>query len=120
MLKVLLTVLAVMIATAAFSQPPVGDRSGAVQQAQMRASAAYRELEQAQYELKLAQQDYVNTQDAYRAAAPPAEDLKREVDKMKRALNAAKAREARARKAYEDALDAVEKAWGRPPKSGDR
>ncbi len=117
MLKVLLTALAATIATAAFGQPPVGDRSGAVQQAQIRASAAYRELEQAQYELKLAEQDYINTQDAYRAAAPPGADIKRELDKMKKALDSAKAREARARKAHKAALDAVEKAWGRPPKS---
>jgi len=117
MLKVVLMILAAAYAPAAISQPPPEDRSGAVQQAQMRAGAAYRELEQAQYELKLADQDYVNTQDAYRAAAASADDLKREVDKMKKALDAAKAREAHARKAYEAALDAVERAWGRPPKS---
>ena len=111
----LLLVLTVAV-TAALGQPPVGDRSGAVQRAQMRASAAYRELGEAQYELKLAEQDYVNTRDAYRAAPPPAEDIKRELDKTKKARDAARRREARARKAYEAALDEVEKAWGRPPK----
>jgi hypothetical protein len=112
--------LAAVIATAAFGQPPAGDRSGAVQQAQIRAGAAYRELAQAQYDRKLAEQDYVNTRDAYRAAPPPAEDIKRELDKMKKALDAAKTREARARKRYDAALDAVEKAWGRPPAGGAR
>ncbi|MDH3288164.1 MAG: hypothetical protein OEP48_10640 [Betaproteobacteria bacterium] len=109
------------LAAAALAQAPVGDRSGAVQQAQIRASAAYSELQQAQYELKLSGQDYVNTQDAYRAAPQPAgdtaENIKRELDKTKKALDAAKIKEARARKAYDDALDAVDKAWGRPPKN---
>lgn len=113
----LLAALTLAVAAAALGQPPVGDRSGAVQRAQMRASAAYRELGQAQYELKLAEQDYVNTRDAYRAAPPPAADIKRELDKTKKAFDAARLREARARKAYEAALDEVEKAWGRPPKS---
>jgi len=116
MRNALLVTIALAAAAAALAQPPQGDRSGAVQQAQMRASAAYRELEQAQYELKLAEQDYVNTQDAYRAARPPAEDIKRELAKMEKARDAARRREARARQAYEAALDAVEKAWGRPPK----
>ena len=38
------------------------------------------------------------------ARAPPAADIKRELDKMKKALDAAKAREARARKAHKAAL----------------
>ncbi len=117
MRRALLMTLALAACTAALGQPPVGDRSGAVQRAQIRASAAYRELEQAQYDLKLAEQDYVNTRDAYRAAPPPAEDIKRELDKMKKARDAARRRESRARRAYESALDEVEKAWGRPPKS---
>lgn len=108
------------LAAAALAQTPAGDRTGAVQQAQIRASAAYDELVEAEYQLKLADQDYVNTQDAYRAAPPPAKDIKRELDKTKKALDAAKAKEARAHKAYDDALDAVDKAWGRPPKTGDR
>jgi hypothetical protein len=116
MRRALLTALAVVIATAAFGQPPPGDRAGAVQQAQIRAGATYRELEQAQYDRKLAEQNYINTQDAYRAALQAAEHIKRELDKTKAALDAARIDEARARKGYEAALDAVEKAWGRPPR----
>jgi hypothetical protein len=117
MLKASMVVLAAVIATAAFAQPPAEERSGAVQQAQIHASAAYRELAQAEYDRKLAEQDYVNTQDAYRAASQTADDIRRELDKMKKALDAAKIRETRARKAYDDALNEVEKAWGRPPKT---
>ena len=106
-----------LAAATAVAQAPPEQRSAAVQQAQIRASAAHRELTEAQFEAKLAEQDYVNTQDAYRAAAQSAQDIKVELDKMKKALDAAKAREARARKAYDAALDAVEQAWGRPPAS---
>jgi len=106
-------ILAVAVATAALAQTRVADPSVAVQQAQYRASAAYGELREAQYQLKLTEQDYVNTQDAYRAAQKSADAIKSELDKTKKALDAAKAREARARKDYDTALDAVEKAWGR-------
>ena len=115
MLRLLPVILGALLAVSAIAQTPDGSRSAAVQQAQIRASAAYRELTQAEYDLKLAEQDYVNTDDAYRAAAKTAEDIKRELDKMKKARDAAKTREAHARKAYQTALDEVEKAWGRPP-----
>lgn len=115
--RLLLIVLLGALAAAAAAQAPPEEQSAAVQQAQIRASAAYRELNEAQFEAKLAEQDYVNTEDAYRAAAKTAEDIKRELDKLRKALDAAKGREARARKDYEAALDAVEKAWGRPPAS---
>jgi hypothetical protein len=117
MLRLMTLVLGVLLSASTLAQAPAAAQSEAVQQAQIRASAAYRELTQAQYDLKIAEQDFVNTQDAYRAAAKTAEDIKRELDKMKVALDAAKTREARARKAYETALDGVDKAWGRPPKS---
>jgi hypothetical protein len=107
--------LAGLVGATAVAQPPTEERSAAVQQAQIRASSAYRELTEAQFQAKLAEQDYVNTQDAYRAAMKRAEDIKRELDKTKKAHDAARAREARARKDYEAALDAVDKAWGRPP-----
>ena len=106
-----------LVATTAVAQAPPEERSAAVQRAQLQASAAYRELGQAQYDLKLAEQDFLNTQDAYRAAAKTAEEIKGELNKTKSALDAAKSREEQARKAYEAALDAVEKAWGRPPAS---
>jgi chromosome segregation ATPase len=115
MLSRLLIMLAALIASAAFAQPPGENRSEALQQAQIRASASYRELTEAEFQMKLAEQDYLNTQEAYRAALQRAEDIKRELDKTKKALDAARARQARARKDYDAALDAVEKAWGRPP-----
>jgi hypothetical protein len=113
----IVVLLGMLAAATAVAQAPPEERSAAVQQAQIRASAAQRELTEAQFEAKLAEQDYVNTQDAYRAATKTAQDIKHELDKLKKALDAAKEREARARRAYEAALDQVEKAWGRPPAS---
>lgn len=117
MLRLLSIVLGALLLTSAFAQVPDATQSEAVQRAQIRASAAYRELTQAEYDLKIAEQDYVNTEDAYRAATKRADDIKGELEKLKQARDAAKDREARARKAYDEALDAVEKAWGRPPRS---
>jgi len=91
---------------------PVGEIRGkdsALIQGQQRAEFAYQQLQQAQYDRKLAEQDYVNTQDAYRSAQQRADDLKRQADATKKALDAAKIREAAARKAYEKELDAVDR-----------
>ena len=117
MLRALFFILSALVATWALAQSPSVSQSPATQQAQIRASPAYRELTEAQYQLKLAEQDFVNTQDAYRAAEKTAAGIKRELDKMRKALDAAKLREARARKDYETALDAVDRAWGKPPQN---
>lgn len=74
---------------------------------QQRATAAYREMQQAVFEAKLAEQDVMNTQDAYNATQARANLLKGELDKSVQARDAAKAKEAAARKRYDEALDAV-------------
>lgn len=107
--------LGALFAAQVGAQSPSANQSPAVQQAQIRASAAYRELTEAQFQLKLAEQDYLNTQDAYHAATKSAENIKRELDKMKKALDAAKIRETQARKDYEAALGGVDKVWDKPP-----
>jgi hypothetical protein len=81
----------------------VGKPSAALPQ-QQRTSAAYRAMQQAIYDAKLAEQDYVNTQDAHRAAQQRADALKAELEKATRARDAAKAKEAAARKTYEEEL----------------
>lgn len=88
---------------------PVEDRGGAgnmTLQHQQRTSAAYRALEQARYERKLAEQDYVNTEDAYRAAQQRADTIKSELGKMAKAREAAREKETAAGKAYDAALNA--------------
>lgn len=96
-------------------QPPSGtpvegattqaDQSRLVQQ--RRVTAAYRDMEQAAFEAKRAQQDVANTQDAYNATRARADALKTELDKFVGARDAAKAKESAARKRYDDALNAV-------------
>jgi chromosome segregation ATPase len=102
----------------AWAQAPVQDvasRDQAIQRSQQKAGAAYRELQEAQYEAKLAEQDVLNTQEAHRAAQKHAEEVKRQLDAASKALAAAKAKEAQARKAYDAALGDVDQAFQKPP-----
>ena len=82
---------------------PVGQQSGALPQ-QQRTGAAWRAMQQAIHDARLAEQDYVNTRDAHRAAQQRADALKAELEKTAKAHDAAKAKEAAARKAYEEEL----------------
>lgn len=91
------------------------ERDAAIQRGQYRAGQAYRELQQALYESKLAEQDVINTQDAYQRARQQADELKRQLDAARKALSAAKAREAAARRRYEIAVNAVDEARRKPP-----
>ncbi len=74
---------------------------------QQRVTATYREMQQAAFEAKLAEQDVLNTQDAFNATRARADALKTELDKFIKSRDAAKAKEAAARKRYDDALNAV-------------
>ena len=58
---------------------------------QQRVTAIYREMQQAAYELKLAEQDVLNAQDAYSAAQARADTLKAELEKAAKARDAARA-----------------------------
>ncbi|MBI2294985.1 MAG: hypothetical protein HYU76_02840 [Betaproteobacteria bacterium] len=107
-----------LAAPAAAAQAPVEELSGreaAIQRSQQRAGAAFRELQQVRYQAKLAEQDYLNAEEANRAAQRQAEERKRELEAAKKALDAARAKEAQARKAYDEALTGVDKAWQKPP-----
>ena len=100
------------------AQAPIEDRSSreqAIQRSQLKADAAYREVQQAQYETKLAEQDVLNAQDAHRAAQKNADNLKRQLDAATKVLAAAKEKQARARKTYDEALGAVDQAFQKVP-----
>ena len=71
---------------------------------QQRATAANRDWQQAAFEAKLAEQDVLNTQDAYNATRARADALQAELDKAIKTRDAAKAKEAAARQRYDDAL----------------
>ena len=99
------------------AQAPVEDltsREQAIQRSQQKTGAAYRDLRQAQYEAKLAEQDFLNAQDAQIAAQKQADEMTRQVDAAKKALDAARSREAQARKRYDEALGGVDKAFQKP------
>jgi hypothetical protein len=91
------------------AQAPVigpGSAEDAVLRKQRQAGAAYRELQQAQYEAKLAEQDFLNAQDA--VAQQPSEERKRQLETARKGLAAAQAKEAQARKRYDEAVSGVE------------
>jgi len=107
-----------LTAGAAAAQAPVQDRTSreqAIQSGQQRAGRAYSNMQQAQYEAKLAEQDFLNAQEAQLAAQKRAEEMKQQLDGAKKALDSARQKEAQARKAYDDALTEVDQARQRPP-----
>lgn len=100
------------------AQAPVEDltsREQAIQRSQQKTGAAYRDLQQAQYEAKLAEQDFLNTQDAQAAAQKQADEMKRQLDAAKKTLDAARSKVAQARKRYDEALGGVDSAFQKPP-----
>jgi hypothetical protein len=106
----LLTLTSVPPAQAQTAKPVESDASKADQARllqQQRVTATYRELQQAAFEAKLAEQEVVNTQDAYNTTRARADALKSDLDKFVKTRDAAKAKEAAARKRYDDALSAV-------------
>ena len=118
-MKGLLNAVALLLpALVAAAQAPVEDlssREQAIQRGQQMTGAAYRELQQAQYESKLAEQDFLNAQEAGRVAQRHADEMKRQLDAAKKALDAAKLKEAQARSRYDAALSRVDEAFKKPP-----
>jgi hypothetical protein len=115
--------LACMVSAAAQAQTPspapvddLSGREGAVLHSQQRAGMAYRQLQQAQYETKLAEQDYLNAEDARRLAQKRVDELRREAETAKKAFDAVKAKEAAARAAYEKEVNAVDRLHRTPQK----
>ena len=88
---------------------PVEERASdavPLQLQQQRSGAAYRELTQAAFESRLAEQDVLNTQDAYNATRDRAEALRLELEKFIKVRDAARAKESAVRKRYDEALNA--------------
>ncbi|MDP2240211.1 MAG: hypothetical protein Q8K18_08615 [Burkholderiales bacterium] len=114
MMKIWVTVLLSCVSGAAVAQAqkpaPVEDlssRESVLLQGQQRAGIAYRELQQAQHDAKFAEQDYLNYQDAHRAAQKRADELSRQLNAAKKTLDAARAKETAARQRYEKEVNAV-------------
>lgn len=109
--------LAASAAQAQAQAPAAGGdpRDAAIMQGQQRTGAAYRDLQQAEYDAKLAGQDVLNAQDAAAAARRLAEERAAYLEEARKALAAAQAKVAAARKRYEEALSGVDKAFALPP-----
>jgi len=104
--------------TAATAQAPVEDltsREQAIQRSQQSTGAAYRDLQQARYEAKLAEQDFLNAQEMQRAAQQRADEAKRQLDAARKSLDAARQKEAQAKNRYDDALKSVDRAFEKAP-----
>ena len=86
------------------------DREKAVVSSQHRAGQAYREWEEARYQRKLAEQDAMNAEEAYRQADSDKGERKRELDAAQKARTAARAKEEAARKTYDKAVLDVDRA----------
>jgi hypothetical protein len=102
---------ALLLMPQAFAQAPIEERRPApdpIRDAQEKTAAAYRALNQAQYDAKLAEQDFLNTEAGYQAAQRRAEALKQDLDAVKKKLDEARSRESAARKAYEQATNAAD------------
>lgn len=106
------TLILLIAAGASHAQAPVEDarqRQDALQRDQLKAGSAYREMRQAEFAAKQAQEDYWQADAAYKAAQKRADELKRQADADQKKLDAAKAKEAQARKIYEAAVDAADR-----------
>ena len=106
----LLYALLAVTVPVAFAQAPVEDarvNQSALLQAQQKASAAYRDWQQAEFEAKRAEQDFLQADADYKAAQKRADELKRPADAAKKNLDAAKAKAAAARKSHDAAVNAV-------------
>ena len=75
---------------------------------QQRAEAAYRALQQAQYDAKLAEQDWLNAREAHRTAQQRADELKRQEDAAKKIVDTAKGKVAALRAAHDKEVNAVD------------
>lgn len=107
------------IAAAAQDSVPVEqlgrEREQAVVSAQVRAGQAYRDWQNAQFEAKLAEQDVLNLEEAYRRSSAETAEFKRQLDAAKKAFAAAQARAVERQKTYEQAVEAVGSARAPAP-----
>ena len=101
------TVLAGCAATAARQSDvsSVTVPGGTLEQRQRATGTAYRRLEQARYDSRLAEQDYLNAKAAYDRARSG-------LDAAKKAFDAAKAQEKAAEQDYERGLRSVDELYG--------
>ena len=116
-MRLFLATVLIIAAVSSRAQAPVEDarqRQDAILHGQQTAGVAYRELQQAEFAAKQAEQDYLQADADYKTAQKRADEFKRLADAAKKNLEAAKAKEATARKSYDAAVNAVDQNWRKP------
>jgi predicted nucleic acid-binding Zn-ribbon protein len=111
-MRLLAILLLTMATTAGYAQAPVDDarqRQDTLQRDQQKAGAAYREMQQAEFAAKRADEDFRQADADYKAAQTRADELKRHADTAKKNLDTGHAKAEQARKSYDAAVDAVER-----------
>lgn len=81
---------------------------------QRRATAARNEWQKAEYEAKLAEQDWLNAEAAYKREQQQIGELKASMDKAAAAREAARKKVADKRAEYDNAVNAVDQAMRKP------
>jgi chromosome segregation ATPase len=92
------------------SNVTIEDRSGEVinlQQQQRRVSAAYEQMKKAQYEGRMATQEFQNAQENFLITQKKADDLKAELEKLTARREAAEQKRVAAEKEYDTQLNAI-------------
>jgi Skp family chaperone for outer membrane proteins len=98
--------------TGCFAQAPVetGRPSGEnLQRDQIKAGNAYRDMQRAEQAARDAEQEFRQSDAVYKDAQKRAEEARYQADAAKKKLDAAKARETQTRKAYDAAVNAVDR-----------
>ena len=113
-MRILTTLFLLLSATACFgqAQAPAPVETGRAREAQLqveqiKASNAYREMQSAAQATREAEQEFSRADAVHKELAKRVADAKLQADAAKKKLDAAKAREQQAAKAYENALNAV-------------
>ena len=107
-----------LVASAGFAQAPVvtgRPSESKLQHDQMKAGNAYRDMQRAEQATRDAEHDFRQADSIYKDTQKRADEARRDADAAKKKLDAAKLKEAQARKAYDAAVNAVDRDE-HPPK----
>jgi hypothetical protein len=116
-MKILAAIL-IAVAAGAHAQAPVEDgrlRGEQLQRDQFKAGNAYREMNRAEQAVRDAEQDHRQAEAIQKDTQKRADEARHDAEAAKKKLEAAKLKEAQSRKAYDAAVNAVDRD-ANPPK----
>ncbi len=115
----ILTIIFLLAAAPCFAQAPVETgrpSDGQLQRDQMKAGTAYREMQRAEQTTRDAEQEFRQADSIFKDTQKRTDEAKQQADAAKKKLDAAKVKEAQARKAYDVAVNAVDRDAHSPQK----